>query len=239
MLHHEHRIAVRGVKHRGGRNGKYIEPGRHDDGHVGKHPRPQTLIRVGNGRLDADVARGSVHFRVDGSDASFDRLAGDRIGGHSHGHPFADLGQLLLGKQKIGENRVQGLEGDDVLTVFEELPQADQTDAQSACERCPDGFFIDRCADVVPTGHRLLVLGFVGVELGLRDDVIRNELTGTIQVDTGEVDSGFGCPQLRGFRGNVLLNEKITGLYPRAGLKCDVYDLSRQFGGDHHPLHRL
>ncbi|VTR71024.1 hypothetical protein DESC_880050 [Desulfosarcina cetonica] len=238
-FHHEHRIAVRRVKHGRGRNGEHLPDGgqRHSD--PNEHPWTKMFLGIDHRGLHADIARGTVHHRVDGGNTSRDGFTGQGIGGHIHRQPALDQGQFLLGQLEIDENRIHGLQHDDGITFAQVLTQVDLTQPQPAGEGCPDGLLGDRRPDGVHLGGGLFESGLDSVEIGPGDHVFGQQFPGPLQVEPGQFHGGLGRAHLGRFGGNILLNQKVAPGHSAARLEFDARHLAGNFRGNRHALNRF
>src|SRR5262245_59889301 len=113
VAHHVDGVAVGRIADRGGGKGEDCRRRPEDDLRLHEHPRAQLAPRVGERRLDLDVAGSGIHDRVHGGDLSGGHDLLFALGGDANLAARLELGHLLLGHREVHVDGIERLQGHD------------------------------------------------------------------------------------------------------------------------------
>src|SRR5271155_3801500 len=112
--------------------------------HGREHAGKQQALGVGHRRFNLDVARAGIDLGVDRIDFADERRAGIGIGRDRDLLSHGDLRQLLLRKVEVHIDRVDGLQGHQLVARVQVLARINRADTELAGERSAYGFLVER-----------------------------------------------------------------------------------------------
>ncbi len=204
---------------------------------VHEHAGVQPAVRVRERRLDLDVPRRGVDDGVDRGDLPGERERARRLpGGDAHALARPHAGDVLLRDGKVHVDRVERLQGDDLVARREVLPEIHLADPEEAGERRANRLALDRGADLADGGLRLRLVrgGLVVVRLG--DDAAVPKPAQALVTQARELELRLGGGELGRLLLHVELDEDRALLDRLAGLEVDPVDDAGKVRADDHAL---
>ena len=143
---------------------------------------------------------------------------------HLHLGAGTEPADLLLRHREVHVQRVERLQRHDGRAAGEVLAEVHLPDAENSREGSPDHLPLDRGPDLADARLGLLVLGAHPVELGLRDDALRDEAPHALQVHGRQLALGLGRGKLRPLLSRVEADEDLALTDRLARLEQDRLD---------------